>query len=274
MTFRSAPAPRVGALTAEFTGQDGTTYYFRGRARGSAGQVEAFREAADAKTTVDIQPPTASLVSLPVYTAQVSVPITWTGADLVSGIASYDVQTRSVSLAGAADSGWTDWLTSTVLTRTVFVGQDGNIYGFRVRALDAAGNAGAFSEEAAANAAFLLSLEPAPQISLTVASRVLGWPGQVPGYAVAATPTPIPTPTATAIPATPVPSPTPAVTPAVEAARAQPAGTPTPGQPPVEEASASAAVGVWEYALAFLALIGSFLVRRWAGQRAQRRGQV
>jgi hypothetical protein len=266
----------VTAQTADFAGLDGHTYFFRGRARGAGGQLEAFRDAPDTKTTVDTQAPSAAVLALPIYAIGPSVPVTWTGADAASGIASYDVQTRSVSLGTALDSGWTDWLTSTVLTRTLFMGQDATVYSFRVRARDAAGNAGAFPGELVQDATFLLSLQLAPAVSVTAASRVLGWSAQVPSYTVAAIatatvePMPLPSPTV------PAPSPTPTVgggdSVAAGTGRTGPIALVAPAV--LEEGSASPAVGVLEYALALVVLVGSLLFRRWSRRRSQsqRRG--
>ncbi len=267
----------VGALTAEFAGQDGHTYFFRGRARGKSGQVEAFREAADPKPTVDVQPPSAAVLELPAYLPTATVAITWTGADAVSGIASYDVQTRSVSLGGAADSGWTDWLTATVLTHTVFAGQDGMIYSFRLRARDAAGNVGTFPGESVQDATLLLSLEAAPEVSVTTASKVLGWAAQVPSRMVAVEPAPLPSPTVLLSSATPVSGAGVSVTATAEVSRSEPAAvqeaSASAGEEAsasaMEEASASAVGGVLDYVLAFLVLIGSFFARRWAARRTQ-----
>jgi hypothetical protein len=263
----------VGALTAEFKGQDGHTYYFRGRAHGSSGVVEAFREAADTKITVDVQPPTTTILPLSAWLRTATVAVTWIGADASSGIASYEVQTRSVSLGRATDSGWTDWLTTTVLTRTLFTGQDGTIYSFRVRARDGAGNVGAFPVEPVQDATFLLSLETAPEVSVTTASGVLGWAAQVPSYTLAVAPTALPSPTATVLPATPAPEPAPAVKATVETSRRQLPAAQDAGLSDEEEASASAVGGGLDFALAFLALTGSLFVRRWASGRAQRQGR-
>lgn len=255
----------VTGLSAEFTGQDGHTYFFRSRARGAAGQAEAYPDAADAKTTVDTQPPTAAILPLPGYLLTAAVPITWTGTDAISGIASYDVQTRSVALDRAADSGWTDWLTSTVLTHTVFAGQDGAIYAFRARARDVAGNVGDFPPATVQNAAFLLSQELATEISVTAASGVLGWAAQVPSRTVAVVPSVLPSPTVPLLPSTPEASGIGAVTSSVEPA-------PTTAVF-AEEASASAVSGIADYLLAFVVLVASFFVRRWAVGRAQHQGR-
>lgn len=58
--------PLVNATTAPntaFRGQNGYTYYFRVRARDKAGNVEQFRDAPDAQTTIDTVPPPVTISS-------------------------------------------------------------------------------------------------------------------------------------------------------------------------------------------------------------------
>ena len=71
--------------------------------------------------------------------------VSWSAKD-TSSIASYDVQ---VSVDGGA---WTAWLTKTKATSDVWLGADGHGYAFRVRAVDAKGNAGAWNVTATWNA--------------------------------------------------------------------------------------------------------------------------
>jgi hypothetical protein len=86
---------------------------------------------------IDSEPPTA-LASSPQYSKSNSFDVCWTaedpmpGSDLAS--APYDVQYK------IDDGDWTDWLTATSETHSVFTGEPGHAYYFRVRAIDSAGN--------------------------------------------------------------------------------------------------------------------------------------
>jgi len=123
--------------TAAFSGQDGHTYYFRCRARDYAFNVEPYPADAEAFTTVDATPP-SSAASSPEYAPSPAFPVSWSGSDAVSGIASYDVQVRD------GDGPWSDWLTGTTETSALFVGEPGHTYYFRCRARDHAGNLEAY----------------------------------------------------------------------------------------------------------------------------------
>lgn len=92
---------------------------------------------------VDTSTPTAAL-SAPVLTVPTSKTrsfgVSWSGADSVSGIASYDVQYR-VGASGA----WVDWRSGTSDTSAVFSGSAGANYYFRARSRDVAGNVSAWT---------------------------------------------------------------------------------------------------------------------------------
>lgn len=78
--------------------------------------------------------PASSVDVLPAYTGSTSFPVSWTGYDATSGVASYDIQYQ--------DNGgnWTDWLSGTTSTSSTFYGATGHTYAFRSRARDRAGN--------------------------------------------------------------------------------------------------------------------------------------
>ena len=84
---------------------------------------------------LDTAPPSSSVADLPTYQSTLSFPVSWSGSDTTSGIASYDVQFRD----GPGVS-WEDWQVDTIATSTVFVGEDGHTYYFQSRAKDNAGN--------------------------------------------------------------------------------------------------------------------------------------
>ena len=81
----------------------------------------------------DTLPPTSSMEPLP-PTSPVGFEVQWSGQDLGSGIASYDVW---VSEGGEPLQ---PWLTATTATGATFTGAYSNTYGFAVRARDRAGN--------------------------------------------------------------------------------------------------------------------------------------
>ena len=82
---------------------------------------------------LDTVPPSSSVTDLPTYQTILPFPVSWSGSDTASGIASYDVQVRS----GVS---WEDWQVNTIATSTAFAGEDGHTYYFQSRATDNAGN--------------------------------------------------------------------------------------------------------------------------------------
>ena len=87
--------------------------------------------------------PTSSVVSLPLFTTSASFGVSWSGKDEDggSGLASYDIQYKA-----ATDPDWHDWLLGTTATTATFNGQEGQLYLFRSRATDQAGNVGKYSD--------------------------------------------------------------------------------------------------------------------------------
>ncbi|MHB1355219.1 MAG: kelch repeat-containing protein [Anaerolineae bacterium] len=83
---------------------------------------------------VDLTKPASALTPLPAI-SPAAIPLSWSGADALSGIATYDVQVRD-GLGGA----WSDVITATSGLTTTYTGADGTILYFRVRARDEAGN--------------------------------------------------------------------------------------------------------------------------------------
>lgn len=96
-------------------------------------------EFARTRIVYDLTPPTAALDPQPSH-AFGPIRVSWSGADTVSSVASYDVQVREVP-SGA----WTNWLTETKATSGFYKGKAGKVYEFRVRARDEAGNVSAFA---------------------------------------------------------------------------------------------------------------------------------
>jgi hypothetical protein len=93
---------------------------------------------------LDTLAPTSSAAS-PTSSQQTSFVVTWSGTDVLSGIASYDVQYRA-----GRDGVWTLWLSATSDTSAVFGPNApvaivrGQTYFFQVRAADRAGNVEAY----------------------------------------------------------------------------------------------------------------------------------
>ncbi|HRN67910.1 MAG TPA: DNRLRE domain-containing protein [Promineifilum sp.] len=125
----------VTNTSATFTGQNGILYEFRARAVDRANNVEAFPNNPQARTTVDTIPPTSSVNALPQYTFTRNFTVSWSGTDALSGIAHYDVQFQ-------INGGPWQALTSvtTQASHTIADALVGAQYGFRVRAVDRAGN--------------------------------------------------------------------------------------------------------------------------------------
>lgn len=105
--------------------------------------------------TLDTEPPTSTILPLPVYTEDVEFLVGWTGADDVSGsgLAHFDVFV-------AVDGGtFTPWLTATTLTEAPFLGQAGSRYGFYVLATDNTGQT-EIKPEAEAEAEIICGVVP------------------------------------------------------------------------------------------------------------------
>ena len=114
-------------------GQNGQLVGFRARAVDNAGNVQSWSNTAQAATTVDTQPPQASVSALPQF-SPVNFTVTWSGTDNLSGVKNYDVQ---FSVNGGP---WTNWQVGVQAGSAVFPSTPGIQYGFRARATDNVGN--------------------------------------------------------------------------------------------------------------------------------------
>ncbi len=113
--------------------QDNTNYAFQVRARNVAGTVGNY--SSPTGTTVDLTPPTASINALPQFTNATSFWVSWSGSDATSGIEYYNVQYQ---LNGGS---WQTLIGYTPQTSfNVQSAQTGQLWGFRVQAVDNAGN--------------------------------------------------------------------------------------------------------------------------------------
>ncbi len=90
---------------------------------------------------VDLTPPSSTMTALPA-TSPTAITLAWSGTDALSGVATYDLQVR------AGSGTWTDVFTHTPATSTIYNGEVGVTYAFRVRAFDTAGNVEAWLADA------------------------------------------------------------------------------------------------------------------------------
>ena len=110
-----------------------------------------------AVNSTDCLPPTSSVEPLPRWVGTSGFTVTWSGKDVWSGIAAYDVQVRD-----GYEGMWTGWLTSTSTTSGTFTGAHGHTYFFRARARDQAGNWESFGDEEWGQAFTTVLTETAP----------------------------------------------------------------------------------------------------------------
>lgn len=120
------------ARSQSFTGQDGSTYYFRCRATDNAGNVGAW--SSEVFTTVDTSPPTCQMVSPTGSQTRTWFVVKWQGSDSISGVKWYDLEYND------SGAGWRSWISGTTATQSLFEGKAGRTYSFRCRAHDNAGN--------------------------------------------------------------------------------------------------------------------------------------
>jgi hypothetical protein len=91
------------------------------------------------KITLDTAPPVVNISPLPPTLETPTIALSWEASDATTGVASFDVEYRSGTV-------WTAFLKGFRANNTKFTGTEGNVYYFRVRAVDRAGNAGQFAE--------------------------------------------------------------------------------------------------------------------------------
>jgi hypothetical protein len=120
---------------------NGAFVEFRARATDRAGNVGQYTSVAQAATTIDSEPPVATMSPLAPIQANTSFVVAWSGFDNLSGVASYDVEFT-------LDKGpWQPLVSNTLATSFQVTGaQAGQSYGFRVRATDRVGNVEPWSQ--------------------------------------------------------------------------------------------------------------------------------
>jgi hypothetical protein len=127
----------------QFTGaQTGFNYQFRAQASNNNGASFGPFSAPNS-TTADLVAPTVTVNPLPQYTTSTSFWVSWSGTDATSGVAGYNVQYQ---IDGGA---WQALISNTPQTSFyVQNAQTGQKWGFRVQAVDNAGNASAWPANA------------------------------------------------------------------------------------------------------------------------------
>ena len=120
---------------------NGAFVEFRARATDRAGNIGQYTSVAQAATTIDSQPPVATMNPLAPVQNSSSFIVGWSGSDNLSGIASYDVEFT------LDNSPWQPLVSNTLATSFQVTGaQAGQVYGFRVRATDRVGNVQPWSQ--------------------------------------------------------------------------------------------------------------------------------
>jgi hypothetical protein len=114
--------------------------------------------------TLDNSPPTSSVTSLPAIEPNSNFTVYWSGTDIGSGVASYNIY---VSTNGG---GWMLWQSATTNTSATFTGQMYNTYGFVSVATDNVGN----QETLRANAdAVVIVTDHTPPVLAAITNRTL-----------------------------------------------------------------------------------------------------
>jgi hypothetical protein len=128
----------------QYTGANGNNYQFRAQASNNGGASFGPWSAPNS-TTIDTAPPSATMDALPDYTTSTSFWASWSGTDSGSGIAHYNVQYQ------IDEGAWQTLINNTPQTSFyVQNAQTGQEWGFRVQAVDHAGNTQAWSSSAQA----------------------------------------------------------------------------------------------------------------------------
>lgn len=157
-------------LSAIYRGQDSHNYRFYSSAVDLAGNREGAHMAPDAITSVDVSPPVSTLDLLSPYLNTTQIPLAWSAKDTTSGVANYTVY------VSADNAEFQPWLTNTLQRGGTYMGEEGHMYQFYVRAFDNAGNLEATPEEG------ILTVRVDLTPPLTTIS--MGWPtyGERPVY--------------------------------------------------------------------------------------------
>lgn len=133
---------------ATFSGQHGTTYYFRCRAKDNAENIGNWSN--EVSTTVDTAAPSCGMVDLSSPPSHTWFIVETWGWDALSGVKAYDLDYRDRPIGGSWGN-WRTWIRNSPSGQPegttgfhyghyLFEGVAGRQYEFRVRAYDYAGN--------------------------------------------------------------------------------------------------------------------------------------
>ena len=114
---------------------------------GAANTGAAAGSANTATVRIDTQAPVGPVSGLSAAgatTLAAAIPVTWSATDNFSGVASYDVQSRTSPWSGSPGA-WTNWKVETSARSATFTAKLGSTNCFRERATDNAGNISAWS---------------------------------------------------------------------------------------------------------------------------------
>lgn len=174
----------------QYSGASGSNYQFRVQASNNGG-VSFGPWSSIVSTSIDNTPPTTTMNSLPDPTTSTSFWVSWNGSDSGSGIASYSLQYQ---LNGGS---WVTLINNTPQTSFYMQNAQTAKYGFRVQAVDYAGNVQAWPSSAQANTTVLVNplalikpfsppiVQSAPPVTFTVSWQGYAPPGtQLTGYTV------------------------------------------------------------------------------------------
>ncbi|MFL5306458.1 MAG: fibronectin type III domain-containing protein [Polyangia bacterium] len=136
------------AMFADLGLSQGTAYSYRVRASDAAGNLGRYSSVATATTTTstDVQPPSAPAGLTATATSGTQINLAWTAATDDVGVTGYRVE----RCQGAACTAFTQLAVATAVTFSDTGLAAGVSYSYRVRASDAAGNLGGYSNVATA----------------------------------------------------------------------------------------------------------------------------
>ncbi len=134
----------------QYSGANGSNYQFRAQASNNNG-ASFGPWSATVSTGVDTAAPSTTMDPLPQYTETTSFWVSWNGSDSGSGIATYNLQYQ---VNGGT---WQTLISNTPQTSFYFQNAQTSTYGFRVQAVDKAGNVQAWPASAQASTTVLIN---------------------------------------------------------------------------------------------------------------------
>jgi hypothetical protein len=118
----------------QYTGaQNGSSYQFRAQASNNGGSSFG-PYSSPASTSIDTAPPSTTMSPLPQYTTAASFWVSWSGTDSGSNVAYYNLQYQ------LNQGAWQPLISNTTQTTFYVQNAQSGVYGFRVQAVDGAGN--------------------------------------------------------------------------------------------------------------------------------------